>query len=105
MNSRFTVKRSRTTARPPAIKGLFQRGEFWYLRYSYGGHQFRLALGTTDRAEAEILARQTLDNPVQQAAKLFTADVKDYCAAGGIDGRMTENTKNVAQDCAAPVRG
>lgn len=46
-----------------------------------------------DRAEAEVAARAILASPEKQQERLFEMELKDYFLAGGVDGKMTENTK------------
>ena len=49
-----------TKVRIPGFGTLRQRGNIWWIRYSYGGKRREESAGTTDQKKAERLLRQRI---------------------------------------------
>lgn len=68
------------------MKGLYQRGKVWWLRYSAGGKQYFETLGTQDESEAITKAAEILDSPERIPARSWDSEVTAYLK-GRVDAR------------------
>lgn len=76
------------------MKGLYQRGNTWWIRYSVNGRQERESLETTDEAQAIEAARRILANPHRLEAKVWEREVDAYLKAKVDSRKMGKNTAN-----------
>lgn len=73
------------------MKGLYQRGETWWLRFSHEGKQHRESLGTEDEAEAISRAITILGKPEKAEAKVWEREVAEYLADRVAKRKMSAN--------------
>jgi len=73
------------------MKGLYQRGNVWWLRYTYGGRQLRESLKTENEAAAITLAKEILEQPDRQAARAWEHELTDYLNQRTAAGKMSAN--------------
>lgn len=75
------------------LRGLFERGNSFWFRYSHNGQQYRVALKTDDEREAITRAPRLQQNPELSPTSTLKRKIKEYVA-----GRLATNhwTKNNA---------
>lgn len=77
------------------MKGLYQRCNTWWFRYSVNGRQERESLGTSDESLAVILAHDIIARPERKLAREWEREVDAYLKARQGARRLSKNTVGV----------
>ncbi len=73
------------------VRGLFQRGNSFWFRYSNNGHQYRVALKTDDEREAITRALKLQQDPELGPTNTLKREIKDYVADRLATNHWTKN--------------
>ena len=60
------------------IKGIYQRGNIFWLTHGSGKHRIQVSLGTSDYADAVAKAKESLNQPLLNTTEGFKPDLDDY---------------------------
>lgn len=82
------MKRLASTGR---VRGLFQRGNSFWFRYSHNGHQYRVALKTDDEREAITRALRLQQDPELSPTNTLKREIKEYVADRLATNHWTKN--------------
>jgi integrase len=89
-----TAKALATVMANKKLRGIYQRGNIFWLTQGSGGNRIQKSLETSDYAEAVAKAQEILNNPVLNTTNGFLADLNDFINEQVKNGVWTKNSKN-----------
>jgi hypothetical protein len=75
------------------IKGIYQRGNIFWLTHGSGKHRLQESLKTSDYADAVAKAKEILNQPLLNTTTGFKPDLDDYAENQTKNGVWTRNSR------------
>jgi hypothetical protein len=75
------------------IKGIYQRGNIFWLTHGSGKHRLQESLKTSDYADAVAKAKEILNQPLLNTTTGFKPDLADYAENQTKNGVWTRNSR------------